>query len=290
METPHDEQPTGAPQTPIVPPPTSGPAWFPDPFGTPTERFWTGTAWTNDTRPLGAITPTSNSSFRGSSTAKPLFTPPSKREGAAVLRAVEKASGQPGPPKRSRKPKVRIVLGSLLVFVVFVGLVTDDPKPKTKPATAETTIAEPDITSIVPAATVAVSPVASIDTRPKETEPPDTTSPNTIALDTTVPVSVEIAAQALTGTELRVFRRDAFEVCKRIVKENLKSPGTAKFRNVNEDDGEVLITNYTEPDQWDVNSSVDSENGFGATVRTRWSCSLNYIGDKFSFVNFEFIE
>ena len=288
METPQNENPKGASQTPSISPPISDPAWFPDPLGTPTERFWSGTAWTNETRPIGSITPTPNPSFRVPSMPKPLFKPPSNRQRAAALRAVEVAGDKPGRPKRSRKRKLVILLGSLLAFFVFVGLVAEDPKPKSKPSVASTTIAPPTVTSQNPTVTTALPPKTSIDTTPKATEPPATIAADTPAQ--TVPVPAEVVARPLTGTELRTFKRDAFEVCKRIVKSNLKSPGTAKFRNVNEDDGEVLITNFTEPDQWDVNSTVDSQNGFGATVRTRWSCSLNYLGGKFSFVNFEFIE
>lgn len=284
METPQNENPKGASQTPSISPPISGPAWFPDPLGTPTERFWSGTAWTNETRPIGSIPPTPDLSFRVPSTPKPLFKPPSNRQRASALRATEEAGDKPGRPKRSRKRKLAILLGSLLAFFVFVALVTDDPKPKSKIPVASPTIAPPTITSKTPTVTTALPPkTSSIDTTLNATEPPDTPAQ-------TVPIPVEVAARGLTGTELRTFKRDAFEVCKRIVKSNLKSPGTAKFRKVNEDDGEVLITNYTEPDQWDVNSTVDSQNSFGATVRTRWSCSLRYLGGQFDFVNFEFIE
>jgi hypothetical protein len=213
-----------------------------------------------------------------------LFTPPSKREKAAVLRAAAKADKRPV-GKRSWKRNLAIGTGAFLAFVIFVGLVTDDPNAKRKTVTTKTTLA---VVASVPPATVAVSPATTLDTTPKATEPPETTPPDTT--EQTVAVPVANAVPVPSEIDQRAFRRDAFEVCKRIVKSNLKSPSTAKFRNVNEDDGEVLITNYTEPDQWDVNSTVDSENSFGGTVRTRFSCSLNYIGGQFSFVNFEFIE
>lgn len=55
--------------------------------------------------------------------------------------------------------------------------------------------------------------------------------------------------------------------CQDMVKDKLKSPGSAKF------------TGQTESgsgNSWTARGSVDSQNGFGALIRSTYSCSLTY--------------
>jgi hypothetical protein len=68
----------------------------------------------------------------------------------------------------------------------------------------------------------------------------------------------------------------AFNVCTQFVEQRLKAPGTAKFRNFYQDDGEVTVTQAG--DVFTVVSSVDSENGFGASLRTEFTCTVTSLG------------
>lgn len=75
----------------------------------------------------------------------------------------------------------------------------------------------------------------------------------------------------------------AESVCKKAVKNSVKSPGTAKFHN--------LVT-IPSGDGWDTDGDVDSENGFGALLRSHFEChatlSANgdtYHGEVTSFVD-----
>lgn len=67
----------------------------------------------------------------------------------------------------------------------------------------------------------------------------------------------------------------AFDVCTQFVKDRLKSPSTAKFRNFYEDDGEVVVTHAA--DTYTVSSTVDSENGFGAMLRSTFRCEVRHV-------------
>lgn len=69
----------------------------------------------------------------------------------------------------------------------------------------------------------------------------------------------------------------AFDVCRDFVTRRLKSPGTAKFRNFHQDDGEVVVTG-SGAGPYVVRSTVDSENGFGALIRSSFTCTVNHVG------------
>ena len=56
----------------------------------------------------------------------------------------------------------------------------------------------------------------------------------------------------------------AEDTCKDAVKNSLKSPGTAKFSG--------MSTSPMGTDEWDTTGEVDSENGFGALLRSSFSC------------------
>lgn len=62
----------------------------------------------------------------------------------------------------------------------------------------------------------------------------------------------------------------AFTACTQFVEDRLKSPATADFEGM----GYATITNTGQA--WTVRSHVDSENGFGATVRTEFVCKMKY--------------
>jgi hypothetical protein len=71
---------------------------------------------------------------------------------------------------------------------------------------------------------------------------------------------------------------DAFNSCKDFVKRRLKSPSSATFRNYFQHDGEVVVTGVGDG-PYVVRSSVDSENSFGAKLRSDFVCTVTYAGD-----------
>ncbi len=73
------------------------------------------------------------------------------------------------------------------------------------------------------------------------------------------------------GQEVSDARSQAANVCEKFVKARLKSPGSAKFRDPYGDqitytgDGKGPIT---------VTASVDSQNSFGASLRSPYTCTV----------------
>ena len=79
----------------------------------------------------------------------------------------------------------------------------------------------------------------------------------------------------------------AFSICKQFVTDRLQSPATASFRNYFEDDGEVVVRVVSD-DRYVVTSTVDSENGFGAMLRTGFVCTVTPAdGDQWRLVSVE---
>lgn len=70
----------------------------------------------------------------------------------------------------------------------------------------------------------------------------------------------------------------AFAICKEFVKDDLRAPATAVFRNYHQDDGEVAVRGFGDG-PYTVVSTVDSQNGFGALVRSSFTCSVTRTGD-----------
>ncbi len=69
----------------------------------------------------------------------------------------------------------------------------------------------------------------------------------------------------------------------------MKSPSTATFRNASEQDGEVLITNFAEPDPLGRELDGRLTEQFGATIRTRFRCSVYDRGDQWELESVEFL-
>lgn len=67
----------------------------------------------------------------------------------------------------------------------------------------------------------------------------------------------------------------AFDVCTDFVRDQLVSPGSASFRNYFENDGEVIVT--VNGPTYTVRSSVDSENAFGASLRSDFVCVVDHV-------------
>jgi hypothetical protein len=87
------------------------------------------------------------------------------------------------------------------------------------------------------------------------------------------------------GQEVSLTRAGAFDVCKQFVGDRLKAPSTATWRDPYGDqvsysgDGDAPIT---------VSASVDSENSFGASLRSTYECTVVHTnGDNWRFVNLD---
>lgn len=72
---------------------------------------------------------------------------------------------------------------------------------------------------------------------------------------------------------------DAYRACERAVEASLRAPATADFSGVSgseiSDQGGGL---------WDVVGYVDAENGFGANIRTDFTCTVRDTGDNWELV------
>lgn len=86
----------------------------------------------------------------------------------------------------------------------------------------------------------------------------------------------ELKTKSITSIKI-----DAYFLCQEFVKKFLKSPASAKFpsylSDINADAHSVG------PDEYMVLSYVDSQNSFGAMIRTRYKCVLTYNKNKDSF-------
>ena len=68
----------------------------------------------------------------------------------------------------------------------------------------------------------------------------------------------------------------AYSYAEDFVEKQLKSPSTAKYPKVVEQDRHITILGNN---RYEINSWVDSQNSFGATIRTRFSCIIIFEGD-----------
>ncbi|MFD5425222.1 hypothetical protein [Streptomyces sp. NPDC127084] len=65
-------------------------------------------------------------------------------------------------------------------------------------------------------------------------------------------------------------------MCEDFVKDRLKSPGTAEFPGVMDSDyAKTTVQSGTKPWKYEVTGVVDSQNGFGATVRSNYVCTVS---------------
>jgi hypothetical protein len=82
----------------------------------------------------------------------------------------------------------------------------------------------------------------------------------------------------------RVGQAMAFDVCTQFVEDRLKAPGTASYPDFWDDDGEVVVSGT--PPEYVVTSHVDSENSFGANIRTAFICEVRHVeGDQYRLVD-----
>lgn len=71
----------------------------------------------------------------------------------------------------------------------------------------------------------------------------------------------------------------AERACNNFVQDRLKSPSTAHFN---------ADTSTKSGDTWTVSGSVDSENGFGANLRSTFTCTMTVSGNNVHLDNLDF--
>ena len=79
----------------------------------------------------------------------------------------------------------------------------------------------------------------------------------------------------------------AYNYAERYVKQNLKSPSTAEFPDVFEKSEHI---NPISDNKYQINSWVDSQNSFGAIIRTKFSCVIVFDGDNVRCEDFKLYE
>lgn len=75
-----------------------------------------------------------------------------------------------------------------------------------------------------------------------------------------------------TSTEHSNFL--AYNYAEDFIEQRLKSPSTAEFPGVSEKNNHITDLGGGE---YQINSWVDSQNSFGAMIRTKWSCKIIFI-------------
>ena len=64
------------------------------------------------------------------------------------------------------------------------------------------------------------------------------------------------------------------------VKQAIRSPSTADFGSMFGDyQSPRDVVRQSGPNEFEINAWVDAQNGFGATVRTRFRCKVRYVGE-----------
>jgi hypothetical protein len=100
----------------------------------------------------------------------------------------------------------------------------------------------------------------------------------TAATHETTPTNAPTAAPAVPVTkgvsefDRKVREAMAYDVCKDFVKERLKAPRSAKFPNFYNDRDEILV--IENESIYTIKSTVDAENSFGASLRSRFRCQV----------------
>lgn len=88
--------------------------------------------------------------------------------------------------------------------------------------------------------------------------------------------AVANGSSSSSSTSATTKELTAFDMCKQSVRAKLKAPSTAKFRDYFGDQAPVISGSGDGP--YRIVSSVDSQNGFGAMIRSSFICTAIYRG------------
>lgn len=69
----------------------------------------------------------------------------------------------------------------------------------------------------------------------------------------------------------------AYIMSQQFVENSLKSPSTAKFPSLYKLGDHAVLTTGT--NYYEIKAYVDSQNGFGAMIRTHYTCNMKYKGN-----------
>ena len=94
-----------------------------------------------------------------------------------------------------------------------------------------------------------------------------------IALMVTVLIVIVGAYLAGVGQDGSELRTDAAQICKQFVEKRLRAPATASFQNIYE---ATVSGPLGGVEEYEVTSFVDSENGFGAKLRSNYVCTVEH--------------
>ncbi len=95
-----------------------------------------------------------------------------------------------------------------------------------------------------------------------------------------------------TSTSTTPDKIEAWVMAQQFVKDGLRSPGSADFGGVFGDyqDPDDVVTDLGSG-KFRIRAWVDAQNAFGAEIRTRFLCELEYVGnDRWQLTSLEFIE
>lgn len=95
---------------------------------------------------------------------------------------------------------------------------------------------------------------------------------------------IEVSTQDKSKGKDNAGLVEAYRASENYMERQLKSPKTADFPGV------LTYKNHVkkmENGQWIINSYVDSQNGFGAIVRTNFSCTVVKVGGRYKVQDFK---
>ncbi len=99
---------------------------------------------------------------------------------------------------------------------------------------------------------------------------------------------IEVMTRSTSSDRDYTSERTAYNLSKDYAKQNLKSPSTASYPGLFESKDHVKDLGNG---RYQINSWVDSQNGFGATIRTKFSCVMvKKSGDRWGIENLKFNE
>jgi hypothetical protein len=158
-------------------------------------------------------------------------------------------------------------VATVAAFLVY-GLIGASSGSSTNPKTTNaSSTGVVSTTTGVEAAAHSVKSAAS-----SRTKRPHKATTTTAAPTTTVPTTTTTTPPSINGTgKITVARLSAFDICKQFVSQRLKAPSGAKWRDPIGDQVSYYGDNK---DPIRVEASVDSENSFGAKLRSTYQCTV----------------
>lgn len=131
-----------------------------------------------------------------------------------------------------------------------------------------------EATAAKPTTTEKPAPTTTAAPQTTTTEPPATTAATNAPTTTAPPEDHQLTFDERISNDDAI---GAFDVCKQFVEQRLTSPGSAEYPDYFDDDPEVVVWQLANGD-YRVYSQVDSENGFGASLRSHFVCTVDYTG------------